>query len=314
MTDVLRRKIDHFRPVGADGAPGADRAWRLALARAMREAVALDLDFRDLSITRASLAEVLEAVPDHVLVSLLDGPKAGLGVMLLSPGVTSALIEVQTMGRLAPQAPTPRHPTRIDAMMVAGVIDRALAGLEDCLIDEDDLIWAGGFRYASFLDDVRPLPLLLEEDSYRVMTAQVTLGSAGRDGSIILVLPAMGRGQVPHPPPATAGDPVPSFSAGLAAQVHLSECRLDGVVARLRMTLGQVMGLAAGEVLHLPMAGLDQVAVETAAGVPLARARLGQHRGMRALKLLDLTGSQKTPVTALAQQADAPQPELQATG
>ena len=79
MTDVLRRKIDHARQPQAEGAPGADRGWRLALARATRDAMGLDIDFRQLSVTRAGLAEVLDLAPVHALVALLDGPQGGLG-------------------------------------------------------------------------------------------------------------------------------------------------------------------------------------------------------------------------------------------
>ena len=57
-------------------------------------------------------------------------------------------------------AASPRKPTRTDAAMVAGLIDAALAGLEQALLQEADLVWAGGFRYASFLDDARPIGLL----------------------------------------------------------------------------------------------------------------------------------------------------------
>ena len=38
---------------------------------------------------------------------------------------------------------------------MAGVIDRALVGLDETLAEEADFSWAGGFRYASFLEDQR---------------------------------------------------------------------------------------------------------------------------------------------------------------
>ena len=110
-----------------------------------------------MSIARRSLAELLELPPDRALLAILDGPDAGLGLMMLSPAVLSALIEVQTIGRVSAQPPAARKPTRTDAAMVAGVIDRALGELDTVLAEEADLIWAGGFRYASFLEDARPL-------------------------------------------------------------------------------------------------------------------------------------------------------------
>jgi len=290
MTDVIRRKIDRARQPQADGAPGADRGWRLALARAARDAMGLDLEVRSLSVTRGSLTEVMEIAPERALVALLDGPGGGLGVLLLSPLVTASLIEMQTVGRLATQPPAPRKPTRIDAAMVAGLVDRALQGLEEVLAEEADRIWAGGFRYASFLDEVRPLALLLEEEVYRVLRAEVALGATARPGEVILVLPANGRGERP----ALASDPgegeAPQFTQALNAQILQADCRLEAVLGRLRLPLCRVMALQPGEVLGLPLASLDAITLETLDGRAVALSRLGQNRGMRAVKVREADG------------------------
>ncbi|MFN4191938.1 MAG: FliM/FliN family flagellar motor switch protein [Tabrizicola sp.] len=295
MTDVIRRKIDRARPAQAEGAPGADRGWRLALARATRDAMGLDLDIRALNVARFSLAEILETVPDRALVALLDGPRGGLGVIMLSPMMTASLIEMQTLGRLSPQPPAPRRPSRIDAAMVAGLIDRALAGLDETLAEEADLSWAGGFRYASWLEDARPLALMLEEDAYRVLTAEVAMGTAGREGQVILILPEAGRGERPVLPAEDADSASPQFTQELATQVLQADCRLDAVVGRLRLPLHRIMALAVGEMLILPSAALDAIALETLDGRRIAGARLGQHRGMRALKLHETQAA--TPLT-----------------
>lgn len=324
MTDVIRRKIDRARPALAEGAPGADRGWRLALARATRDAMGLDLDFRKLTITRLTLAEILEIAPERALLALLDGPSAGLGVIMLAPPVTSALIEMQTLGRLSTAPAASRRPSRIDAAMVAGVIDRALSGLDEALAEEADLTWAGGFRYASYLEDVRPLALMLEEDLYRVLTAEVALGGGagggpgGRDGSVILILPAEGRGERP----VVANDPsetaAPQFASALQAQVMQSDCRLDAVVGRLTLPLHQIMALEVGETLALPTAALDAIALETLDGRRVAQARLGQHRGMRALKLSEAVTVTQQPTNAALRTTisggDQPPPELRAAG
>lgn len=298
MTDVIRRKIDRARPAVAEGAPGADRGWRLALSRATRDAMGLDLEVRSLSVSRFSLAEILETVPDRALLSLLDGPQGGLGVLMLSPMVTATLIEMQTLGRLSPQAPAPRRPSRIDAAMVAGVIDRALVGLDETLAEEADLAWAGGFRYASWLEDARPLALMLEEDAYRVLTAEVGMGGGGRTGQVILVLPAEGRGHRPAVAAEAAESAAPQFTQELQAQVLQADCRLDAVIGRLRLPLHRIMALAAGETLVLPTATLEDVALETLDGRRVAGARLGQNRGMRALKLNETPVSARMPMPA----------------
>lgn len=317
MTDVIRRKIDRARPTQAEGAPGADRGWRLALARAARDAMGLDLEFRGLMISRQSLAEILEQVPDLALIALLDGPRGGLGVIMLAPMVTATFIEKQTLGRLSGQTPAPRKASRIDAAMVAGVIDRALAGLDEALAEEADLTWAGGFRYASYLEDARPLGLMLEEDAYRVLSAEVALGGSGREGRVILVLPAVGKGAVPVPQPGEEEVEAPQFTAALSAQVMQADCRLDAVIGRLTLPLRQIMAMQTGETLVLPSAALDAISLETIEGRRVAVARLGQNRGMRALKLNEaVTVRAQVPQAArpAAVTSDPPPPELRAAG
>ncbi len=316
MTDVIRRKIDRARPTQAEGAPGADRGWRLALARAARDAMGLDLEFRKLTISKQSLAEILEQVPDLALIALLDGPRGGLGVIMLTPSVTATFIEKQTLGRLSSQTPSPRKASRIDAAMVGGVIDRALAGLDETLAEEADLAWAGGFRYASYLEDARPLGLMLEEDVYRVLAADVVLGGAGREGRVMLVLPAAGRGERPLTSAPQDLTEAPQFSAALSARLMQADCRLDAVIGRLTLPLRQIMALQVGETLALPSATLDAVSVETIEGRRVAGARLGQHRGMRALKLNEAVGGRAAHAIPVRQApaGEAPQPELRAAG
>lgn len=318
MTEVIRRKIDRARPALAEGAPGADRGWRLALARAARDAMGLDLEFRSLTIARRSLAEVLEIVPDRALLALLDGPRGGLGVIMLGAAVTATFIEKQTLGRLVAHPPAPRKASRIDAAMVAGVVDRALAGLDEALADEADLVWAGGFRYASYLEDARPLGLMLEDEAYRVLSAEVALGSGGREGRVILVLPAAGRGVSQASAPDLAEGEVPQFTEALSAQVMQADCRLDAVIGRLVVPLKQIMALQVGETLDLATAALDLVSLETLEGRRVATARLGQHRGMRALKLNETVAVRTpapVPLHPLAQPVtEAPPAELRAAG
>lgn len=315
-TDVIRRKIDRARPTQAEGAPGADRGWRLALARAARDAMGLDLEFRSLTIARRSLSEILEIVPDRALLALLDGPQGGLGVLMLGATVTATFIEKQTLGRLGTRTPAPRKASRIDAAMVAGVIDRALAGLDEALVEESDLVWAGGFRYASYLEDARPLGLMLEDEAYRVLSAEVALGNDGREGRVILVLPAAGRGASPVSTSGLTEVDIPQFTEALSAQVMQADCRLDAVVGRLVLPLRQIMALRVGETLLLPMAALDSVSLETVEGRHVAPARLGQHRGMRALKLSEAVAARTpVPLRPLAQPlAEVQPPELRAAG
>ncbi|WP_246100167.1 FliM/FliN family flagellar motor switch protein [Cereibacter sediminicola] len=294
---VLRRKIEaKARPVVAQ-VTGAERALRLSLARAARDAFALALDVAGLSSARRSLAELLEMPEERSLYAIVEGPGEGLGLVALSPPVLSALIEVQTIGRVSALAPASRKPTRTDAAMVSGFIDQTLAELEFLLAEDEDRIWAGGFRYASFLDDPRPLGLLLEDCAYRVLTVNVDLALGAKSGPLLLALPAEGRGEPPLRPetPEEAAALVSDFGMALADQVMGAECLLDAVLARVTLPLGTVMGWQVGDVVDLSKATLEDVAFVALDGRQVAEGRLGQHRGMRAIRLAPASAPAASP-------------------
>lgn len=286
---VIRRKIASQRAVQAEGGPGADRGWRLGLARAARDLMKISLDVRGLTMERRSLAELSELVPDRALVAVLDGPEEGLGAIILSQPILSGFIEAQTIGHIRAQEVASRKPTRTDAAMVIGVIDAALMALEQSLAEEADLVWAGGFRYASFLDDPRPLTLLLEDAPLRLMRAQVALAGGLRVGEILLALPAEGRGARPMMLEAgdQGADHSHAFAQSLADRINGAPTRVEAVLARLTMPLAEVMQLAEGMILPLRDAALDRISLEGLDGHRVGEGKLGQNRCMRAIRLTE---------------------------
>jgi flagellar motor switch protein FliM len=244
-------------------------------------------------LRQMSLTEILELPEERSLLAVIEGPGDGLGLVALCPQILSAFIEVLTTGRISRGDPAPRKPTRTDAAMAAGLIDSVLAELEIAMEGGDDLCWAGGYRYASFLADMRPIGLILEDQAYRVLVAKLTLGGGARQGEVILALPAQ-----PHIKPRSKGGPkdgvhgVPAPSAetedwqdAMERAVMTAEADLCAVLHRMTLPLSAVMSFEPGLLVPLPLAALDQVAVEGPGGRRLAEGRLGQNRGNRALRL-----------------------------
>ncbi len=307
---VIRRKLAAARAEAAEGGPGADRGWRLSLARAARDQLKLGLEVTSMALSRLSLPELLELPPERSMLVVLEGPAEGLGLLVLSPAILQGFVEVQTIGRVASAPVAARKPTRTDAAMVAGLIDAALGGLEQVLAQEADLIWAGGFRYASFLDDPRPLGLLLEETAYRVLSAEVSLAMGLRSGPVILALPAEGRGRLPTLPeaPVAVAESGPAFTVQLADRLSGADCALDAVLTRLNLPLNRLLSLVEGEVLALPFAALDRISLEGLDGRRVGEGKLGQNRGMRALRLSPAAAAQTPPPRPASQIVPAAEP------
>ncbi len=297
---------------------GAERALPLVLARLTQDLFGQAIRCLSLRSLRYSLGEVLDQVPERALIAVLDGPAEAGGVMVLSPDLLAGLIEAQTLGRVSAQPLLLRRPTRTDAAMVADWIDGLLSGLEAELLSDDDLIWTDGFRYASHLDEARALGLLLEDTVFRVLLLQIDFNGV-KPGQLMLALPATGRGrrpQRPERPSHSGGIPAaqgPCFSDALRARVLETEAVVQAVLTRVSLPLAAILHMKPGDLLPLPQAALDRIDLAGQDGQICATGRLGQARGMRAVRLSQI-GTEASPgAEASAAPAAAPMP-VQAEG
>lgn len=299
---LLRKKAEAGKSAADSPPVSAERALGQALAKVAQEQMGLPLQVRALREARMTLADLPEVLEDLSMLAVIEGPQEGLGLMVIPPATLSALIEMQTMGRLAKAAPAPRRPTRIDAAMVAEFVDGVLISVEEALASHEALVWAGGFRYGSYLDDPRPLGLMFEDISYRVWTAELGFGPGGeRQGTLLWVVPATGRGARPRPARAGTGV-VEGGAAALEEAARAAEAEwhdqleqavlnapatIEAVLHRVTLPLAAVMAFKAGEKIPIPLQALEDLRIEGVGRRLLVRARLGQHGGMRAVRLID---------------------------
>ncbi len=290
---VLRARVERARTALAAVAGGTvEQAWDMALRRAAQETISLRIDVTSCRLRLLSLTELLEMPGVRSLIGILDGPSEAMGVIVLSPEVLAGLVEVQTVGAVTKHAPMARKPTRTDAAMVAGFFDSALSELDMALTSQPEAVWASGFRYASFLDDPRPLALMLEDAAWQVIEAEVSLAQGAKTGRVILAMPAVGRGTKAAQAVSDQAARHKAFNSELCEQVNQSVATLEAILVRVQIDLSELMDLGVEDVVPLFGASLDTVQIESADGQRLAIARLGQARGMRALRILRLADDQ----------------------
>jgi flagellar motor switch protein FliM len=314
---VLRARVDRARSALAAVAGGTvEQAWDMALRRAAQETISLRLEVMSCRLRLLSLTELLEMPGVRSLIGVLDGPAEAMGVIVLSPEVLAGLVEVQTVGTVTAHPPMARKPTRTDAAMVAGFFDSALTELDMALAGQPEAVWAAGFRYASFLDDPRPLALMLEDAHWQVAEAEVSLAGGAKVGRILLALPAVGRGSNAAQDASRQAAAAAKFNAELREQVGHATATLEAVLVRVQLDLSELMDLGVEDVLPLFGASLETVQLEAPDGRRVATARLGQARGMRALRIMRLDGATADdapvdPLTASAQAQFTPRGEAE---
>jgi flagellar motor switch protein FliM len=330
---VLRRKAG-ARPGPAPAPRGMtpEKALRQALAKGADALPGLDLVVTAQGMDVQDQADMIAALPPVALFTLADGPGEARGLVCLDPAFVDALIEVQTMGRVDPDTRAPRATTRIDAALTRDFIEGVLSGFHDRVAPLEQARWAHGFRYGTHLADASPLPLMLEEGDYRILTLKVDLGGAVKSGRIWLALPAVAGGAAVTPAGRTAGhgpkrplppaDPI--WTGRMKAAVSAATVDLAAVLLRTKMPLDKLRTLKPGDVIPVPRSAMSTVELHAAGGRPVLRARLGQQNGMRAVRLtLGAAASVATapelprtnPEPALASAAPArpnplPQPDL----
>lgn len=291
---VLRRKAEAGRQNSGEVAEATpDKAISLAVTKAARETLGLEVTVDAARERRLSLADLPEAIEEFSLLMLIEGPGEALGVIAIPPATLSAIIEMQTTGRLGRVTPEPRRPTRTDAAMAADLVDALLVAIEDELGTTESAVWAGGFRYASCLEDPRPLEMLLEDLPYRAWTIDLAMGETGpRRGSLLWVVPAQGRGKRvllsgPRDSAAARAEDRADreWSERMEVSVTATQAVMETVLHRFTLPLSTVMSLKPGMTIPLPSDALTRLRVE-AGGRMLSLARLGQHSGMRALRLI----------------------------
>lgn len=294
----LLRTLLRVRGRGADNPARLPQPQPLSPARAAANAVgrAAERLYRmpvlpvDITAGAATLAELPELLPDQSLLIVLQGPGDQIGVMALSFETVTALIEVQALGRVTARPAERRRLTRSDAAICADFVNALMSELGTEMEQVEGFGPIQGYRYATYLDDPRPLVLMLEDRPYRSLSFDLRLGGGeARNGTILIALPHKAD---PRPAPvhrsAVAQAPAPTPSqATLAGAMVAAPVEVVGVLCRRTMTLGELRALVPGKLLALPRVTLAEARLETRDGQLLATGKLGEGEGCYALRLHD---------------------------
>lgn len=273
-----------------------ERAAANALGRAAEKQHRLPVFVEGVELAAMTVPELAELLPERALLAVLEGPGDKLGVMALCPDLLAAMIEMQAIGRVTSRPAQSRKPTRTDATISADFVNALLAELGQEMRSGAGHPAFGAYRYATYIDDPRPLALMLEDGDMLRLSLRFRVGSGGqRDASILIALPAEGGLPIrPQPgpvdkisalPPANASPDSPVVPGTLAAAARQVPVRVVGILCRRKLSLQALRALAPGSLIPLPQNVLDDARVETEQGQFLARGRLGEADGFHAIRL-----------------------------
>ena len=277
----------------------AETALQRALYRAAHLGLGLTLEIAQSSSRVRDRDGVLTQVQPSDLIVRLEQEGDGAGVMVLDLDLVSALVEVQTLGSVMDRPAPERAVTSTDAAVALPLIDGTLSGFE-ALLPRDETDTAPGFHFGAWVRDPSLLAAQLPDGAYDTFALSVTIGSGDRTGRLFLALPVPPE---PTPDPTDASEDADRDSLG--NEVMDAPARLDVVLHRMEMPLGEIGALQPGDVLTLPLRALSEVTLHAGERKAVAVGVLGQLSGQRAVCIKSFGAGGGKPASSPAEQAQA---------
>lgn len=253
------------------------KALRRSVARAAEDLCELPMAVIAARQTNRAPEDLAGLLSNKHLLIVLDCPQGRIGAATLDAAAVTALIQQQTMGCVLGMHSDERNYTPTDAAMVSGFIENLFGKVVSLLEDQSDLRIFEGFRFGAQVEDVRTLVLGMEADDYRVINLNVDLATGKMQGEICLVLPE---------PSVEEYDEANAIRGPrLGASVGSMRAELSAVLCKVRIPLRQFAALKVGEMLPLDQAYLYETDLLSINGNTIAKGRLGQMNGARAVRL-----------------------------
>ncbi|WP_323036527.1 FliM/FliN family flagellar motor switch protein [Pararhodobacter sp.] len=313
-TTVLRRKLSPRTPAPKAASPvltGPAQGIGRSFARAVSATAHLVAEQGKTQRQTVSQSELLDSIDTDAFVALLTAGDSGPALAILDQSGFSAIIEAMTIGRLGSRAAIPRRPTPTDASLLAEMLDKTLAGLESGTLAAMHLVQA--------VPDHRLLAVLLDDTQFDLVTHDVTLvsGDQSRPAQLVFAFPCVDAEET-----ETASGTAPASADGsgwaeaLEASVLRAPASLRAELGRITLPLSRVLELDVDSALTLPLSNLEEVQLVALDGSVHASGRLGQSRGMRAVRLTSWpNGTPPNPIMteitpATAQKLAAPNDDI----
>ena len=216
---------------------------------------------------------------DHdMLLIILENEMEGVGVVALDRAVVTGLIEKQTLGKVARFPLDDRAYTPTDAAMMAPLIDAALPRFASMLSAQPDMEHFQGYRFGALAEDAQTAELALEAEKYQVVAFDLSLEQDTRIGRALFLFP-----EPQMPTEAAAGPSRGKHETSLG----LVPARMQVVLTRIHIPLDKAQALTPGDVLPISSHTLTSAALVTGTDHLVARGKLGQINGFRAIRIGD---------------------------
>lgn len=286
----VRRKL---RTGGSKAGPMDDRVarvWRQVAARALKASIGLNAQVTELSATTVPPDDLADMVQPGDLTALMENHVGDVGLALVDPDLITALIEMQTIGKVTDRQAPPRDPTPVDGALVGPTLDRVLAGAANALAENGLRDPVTDYRFAMLSEAGAPPTLALADLLHACITIELKIEGGKRTGTLRLVVPDTGASAEQKAAGKT------DWQMKIGSAVLSSDVTIEARLGRVKMPIEDVTRLSEGDMLPLPVEDLHRIRLVVAQGDLAARGKLGQANGFRAVKILPEDDEEGDPV------------------
>lgn len=270
------------------------RVWAQVAARALKAAVGMNVRVTAIVSAPVPADDLADVVQPGEMSALMENDNGDIGMVLVNPDLLTALIEIQTIGRVTERPVIPRAATPVDAALVAPSVDRILSsagralaesGLHDSLTD---------YRFAMLTEAGAQPTLNMADLLHRSVTMQLEVEGGRRQGTLRFVTPDTGASEE-HRAAGRA-----DWRQKMGEAVLSSDVCIDARIGRVRLPIEEILQLGPGDTLPLTREDLHRVRLVVGRSDLAARARLGQSNGFRAVKIVNDDAGEGDPVWSQA--------------
>ena len=258
------------------------KAFRLSLAKAADVLFDLDVTIATIEQIKLKHGDIQKEMGDDGLLILLDGYGGSRAVLKFDMQLLSALIEVQTTGKVSPADIPARVMTRTDAAMVAPLVNALMSGFDMQMSAEFDDFRETGFGFGDMAEDARALSLVLVDPEFELFRISVDVANGTKSGCLTVMAPVPPKNDFGLSHEKTGTQNV----SGLEQNTMNAPIVLSAAMARVSMPLKEIWAFQPGHKMALPIDSMNETLLLGAKGHVVSEVRLGQLNGWRAVRFV----------------------------
>ncbi|GFE66734.1 flagellar motor switch protein FliM [Litoreibacter roseus] len=280
---VMRKKLRTRAPVRARRHDLLEESADAGFRNTAKTLFDMDLKLADVHADALVRDAALESLEEVTLIFRLAGPAGEEGLFVLDGMLIDALIEQQTLGRVAKSPRLDRPVTRIDAKLAQSFVLAVLAQFEKIYAKDSHTQSYAGYTIKVVEFDRAALSLALTSPSYDILDVTLDMGPGIKTGKARIWYPA---GAVDAVAPAT----IPQTNPFIASLLSNVTAPLNAEIRGLRLPLTDLISLEPGSLIPVDLAMLADVHLCAPGGKSIGTGRLGQLYGDRAVRVTHLAG------------------------